>query len=123
MPVLPTRSILAPPAKDSRHTAIQPGAICEPVATRLGRNPLSEKPPVAGGGNGGANAEAVGAGQRQSVVRSAPQDPFTGSKPRLMPLQTAERVAHVGMVNGKAQIARDLGVSRNTLSNYLDRIN
>lgn len=47
---------------------------------------------------------------------------YRGGKPRLTPLQTAELVERVGLGHGKTQIARDLGISRKTLYNYLDRL-
>lgn len=60
--------------------------------------------------------------QREGIAIAKAKGAYSGSKPRLTPQQTAELVARVGMGHGKAQIARDMGISRKTLYNYLDRL-
>lgn len=60
--------------------------------------------------------------QREGIAIAKAKGVYSGSKPRLTPQQSAELVARVGMGHGKAQIARDMGISRKTLYNYLDRL-
>jgi DNA invertase Pin-like site-specific DNA recombinase len=60
--------------------------------------------------------------QREGIAIAKTKGVYAGSKPRLTLGQTAELVERVGLRHNKAQIARDMGISRKTLYNYLDRV-
>ncbi|SFC62130.1 recombinase family protein [Collimonas sp. OK412] len=60
--------------------------------------------------------------QREGIALAKAKGVYTGRKQQLTPQQVGELTARVGHGEPKAQIARDLGISRNTLYNYIERL-
>jgi DNA invertase Pin-like site-specific DNA recombinase len=60
--------------------------------------------------------------QREGIAIAKGKGIYAGRKQQLTVQQITELAERVGMKHSKAQIARDLGVSRKTLYNYLDRM-
>jgi DNA invertase Pin-like site-specific DNA recombinase len=60
--------------------------------------------------------------QREGIAIAKARGIYTGRKQQLTPQQVDELTARVGHGEPKAQIARDLGISRNTLYNYIERL-
>jgi DNA invertase Pin-like site-specific DNA recombinase len=60
--------------------------------------------------------------QREGIAIAKGKGVYAGRKQQLTEQQITELAERVGMKHSKAQIARDLGVSRKTLYNYLDRM-
>ncbi len=58
---------------------------------------------------------------REGIAIAKAKGVYGGSKPRLTPLQTTALIERVQMGPPKTQIARDKGISRKRLYNYLDR--
>jgi DNA invertase Pin-like site-specific DNA recombinase len=59
--------------------------------------------------------------QREGIALAKAKGVYTGSKPQLTPQQTTALMARVKQGEPKTQNARDLGISRKTVYNYLDR--
>jgi DNA invertase Pin-like site-specific DNA recombinase len=60
--------------------------------------------------------------QREGIAIAKTKGVYTGRKQQLSPQQVGELTTRVGHGEPKTKIARDLGISRNTLYNYLDRL-
>lgn len=60
--------------------------------------------------------------QREGIAIAKARGIYTGRKQQLTPQQVDELTVRVGHGEQKAQIARDLGISRNTLYNYIERL-
>ena len=60
--------------------------------------------------------------QREGIAIAKIKGVYTGRQQQLTPQQVDELTARVGHGEPKAQIARDFGISRKTLYNYLDRL-
>ncbi|SFH74767.1 Site-specific DNA recombinase [Collimonas sp. OK307] len=60
--------------------------------------------------------------QREGIAIAKAKGLYKGRKQQLTEQEAAELKARVERGDQKAQIARDLGISRNSLYNYLDRL-
>ncbi|SFA96407.1 Helix-turn-helix domain of resolvase [Collimonas sp. OK607] len=60
--------------------------------------------------------------QREGIAIAKTKGVYTGRKQQLTPQQVGELTACVEHGEPKAKIARDLGISRNTLYNYIERL-